>query len=322
MSFLAHVDDAIDQQFKKAEAQHMCLAPTSKQILRALMRRLEEGSVLRPHKGLYARTQYWEKIDKHERMRHIIRAISTKHPTWTFSHSSAALLHDLEVSNMILWPINYTVAKTCSARKTHQMLPHRRRHVVPLPINGARATSLEQTVIDCATSYSFAYGLSIADSALHLGLTSKERLASCLGSLKKLRNKSMAKRVIEHADSRCDNGGESYIRALMIENNLPTPELQVPVPNIYEPGHFYYVDFMFTRDDGVRVAMELDGADKYQNAAMTKGRKTADIIRAERQREAAITSQNIQVVRFGFRQACNQEFLLNTLAKYGIRPMQ
>lgn len=160
----------------------------------------------------------------------------------------------------------------------------------------------------------------IIDSALHQGATNKNRLNSCLANNAERRGIRKAKRAIKLADSRPDNGGESRVRAIMIECGLPLPQLQVPIPNPEKPGHYYYADFLFTLQDGTRIAMELDGQEKYQKQPADNKRSVMQAMMAERQREAAITAQGIRVVRFGYREACNHKFLLERLSHYGIIP--
>lgn len=304
-----------------AEKQRICYVPDNSCDLRALSRFVESGEALRPFRSMYVRTSFWMQLSGPQRAKFIIRTLARMHPQWVFSHSSAAVIHNLEVPNAALSPIHYFGAISSNGTSQDRVQCHRSSDYIGQLKDEVLVTSVDQTVVDCASQYPFCQALPIADSALHLGLTSKDRLNACLVDRKNRRGTRKALRVLELADSRPDNGGESYIRALMIENNLPKPELQAPIRNPEKPNHFYYADFLFTREDGVQVDMELDGMGKYTDENMTGGKKRLDVLMAERQREASITSWGIQVVRFGYKQARNPRILLNRLGLYGIEPI-
>lgn len=306
--------------FAQAEAERMCLHTDGSLVGKALNRRTKTGEVVRVFSGLYVRASYWQTLSKREQMRHIIRTLATMHPNWVFSHSSAAIMYSLEVSFALYYPIHFCLNPLGGSNYAKEFKCHRLTHPIALDVAGTAVTSIEQTVVDCAAEYPFGEALAIADSALHQGLTDKARLLNYLENRTNRRGVRKAQRVIAHADARAESGGESIVRAVMIEAGLPTPELQAPIANIERPGHNYYVDFMFTRSDGGKVAVELDGREKYHDMAMTGGRDATGVMMAERQREAAITAEGVRVVRFSFRDACNPQVLLPRLAKYGIAP--
>lgn len=314
-------DTHLNSLFDEAERNQTCLFSCSQSDSKALAIRHKEGLVVRPFRGLYARSSYWTGLGRRQQIQHIIRSLSSLHPNWVFSHQSAAVMYNLEVSYKLLWPLHYKTSNSTSNGKTARIIPHRSRACTGHSFSGANVTSVEQAVIDCAASMSLQEALPIADSSLHLNLTTKDRLNVCLEHIFNRRGISRARRIIKFADHRPDNGGESAVRAIMLEANLPSPELQASIQNISKTGHFYYADFLFTRPDGVRVDMELDGLDKYSNPAMTQGRSELEVMMAGRQREADITAQGIRVVRFAFRQACNKAYLLDKLAAYGIVPV-
>lgn len=320
MSFRKTKSQYLDAYFDEAEQAHTLLHLKEERNRQALHLRCEQGLVVAPYKGLYARSDYWNVLGLRERMKHLIRALSQQHSSWVFSHSSAAVIHNLEVSYQILRPLHYQTDSSLSSRYSEFLKQHKVKNSIGLTRDGARVTSLEQTVVDCACQYDFKLALPIADSALHQGLTTKERLTNCLENRTNRRGVRKARRIIEYADHRADNGGESIVRAIMIENNLPKPELQAPIENPDRPGHFYYADFLFTRKDGVKVAFELDGKEKYTSKEMLGSKSSIDAMMAERQREAAITSQGIRVARLGFKDASNPSILLHKLAQYGVVP--
>lgn len=307
--------------FQEAEDRRECLLLPCRNDAAALMRRLRTADIARPFRGMYARRHYWNQLSPDQRAQHVIRALSSRYSDRIFSHASAAIMHGLDVSWRLLKPLHVLTGYSVAHAKNPDVKFHRTKTPVGYRKNGANITSVEQTVVDCAAYYSFRFSLGIADSALHQGLTDKDRLQNYLFSRENRRGARKAKRVIKYADARADNSGESMVRAIMLECGLPVPELQVPIENVLNPGHFYYADFMFTRPDGTKVVVELDGKDKYQKFEMTHGKSSIDVIMNEREREAAITSHGILVARFKFEDACNPKVLVRRLGSYGIVPV-
>lgn len=320
MAYQIHTTSRLESLFLDAENNRVCLHSLNASDRSAIARRSCIGAFSKPSRGIYVRKNYWESLTKQDQARHLIKTYSQMRPSWIFSHSSSALIHHLEVPREIVLPIHYQTS-TDGIKGSGPLVRHHKSSYSTRQLkDGIAINSVEQTVVDCAAEYPFQLALPIADSALHQGLTDKKRLTAYLQSRTNKRGIRKATRIIAIADPRPDNGGESRIRALMLELGLPEPELQAQIPNPERPGHYYYVDFLFTRPDGVKVAMELDGLEKYRNISMTGGKDTLHVMMAERQREAAITSHGIQMVRFGYNQALDSRFLLRRLALYGIAP--
>lgn len=322
MAYQKRTNVQINGLLAEAENKKTCLHSLNPLERAALSRRCADEFVCEPYRGMYIRCKYWNGLFVQDQARHVIRALSNMHDSWVFSHASSALIHQLEVPREIAWPIHYATEKKSTSTGNKRLVHHHSGGLATLQKDGVNINSIEQTVVDCAAEYPFQLALPIADSALHQGLTTKERLTNCLSNRANKRGIRKAARVITAADSRPENGGESRVRAIMIEEGLPEPELQAKVENPEAPGHYFYIDFLFTRPDGEKVAMELDGQEKYVNATMTAGRNTAQVMMAERQREATITSMGIRVARFSYGQAINPSFLKTRLAHYGIEPIR
>ena len=94
-----------------------------------------------------------------------------------------------------------------------------------------------------------------------------------------------------------ENGGESVLRARMIELGYVEPKLQVTFDNPLEPTKPYRVDLLSIRSDGTMVAIELDGRHKYTDAEFMNGKDTVEVLLDERQREAALSSLGLEIMR-------------------------
>ncbi len=101
---------------------------------------------------------------------------------------------------------------------------------------GIPVTGFTQTVFECLREAPFSLGLAIADSALRRTGQSPEQLCAQIAREQKRRHglRRVAE-VISYADGRSENGGESRVRAFLIEQGYLLPELQVELPNPLDP---------------------------------------------------------------------------------------
>lgn len=311
----------IEQALDDFEHARMCAFKPEEWERKALEHRLRAGEIIRPLPGLYARRAYWDGLSREEKLLHAVKTEGILHPTWVFTHATAAFAHGLEASRSLLWPIHYTTTRSGDGRAAPHHVHHRREDISFVRVDGIKVTDPAQTVVDCARTLPFGEALAVADSALHLKKVTRTDLAGLLGAQPGRRGNAQARRVVELADPRPESGGESLVRALMIELGLPAPELQAEIPDAEAPGRMYRVDFLFRPPDASPVILELDGLEKYQNAEMTGGRSAVQVMARERQREAALTAHGNRVARIGFAQAMDPVFLLDRLAVYGIEPV-
>lgn len=315
----AITEAALSEALDDFERVRLCMYVPKGWEKRALETRTSSGELTKPMPGMYVRTAYWDSLDRAEKMVHVVRTAALSHSGWIVSYASAALLYGADVPHALLWPIHYTTPYSGGGRSA-KYFKHHRGSADRVSVDGIYVTSAARTVVDCAREYPFAYALAIADSFRHKGLVDDAALESELAAASGMRGIKAARSVVELSSPLPSNGGESQVRALMMELRLPIPELQAPVADLEQPGKKYYVDFMFTLEDGTKVAFELDGLQKYTDVEMTKGRYAVQVMRDERQREAAITAHGIRVVRMSFEQATDPEFLLRRLAVYGVVP--
>lgn len=110
--------------------------------VKVVSRRVKQGSIVRVYRGLYAVKEYWERLDQHERLRHVIRSLGQWHEQWLFCGASAAVMHGLECSYRQLSPIHVAVDR-CRRSKSQANV---RYHVLNDPdavvIDGVHVTSI------------------------------------------------------------------------------------------------------------------------------------------------------------------------------------
>lgn len=248
------------------------------------------GAVMRLRRGAYLPATTLDTIPEHaaHRLEQLGRtaAVARQLERATLSHTSAALWWGLPV--------------VTSSQAVHVVQPHRassrsakdiRRHSLELAPehvtehHGVRVTTLERTVVDCATLLRVEPALILADAALHAGAD----LAVCreiLGSLGSRRGTARARAVLEHADGGAESPGETRTRLLVLRAGLPAPVTQVPVTL---PATTYWADLGWPE---LRVLLEYDGVSKY-----TANGAAADAVLAEKYREEAIARAGFRVVR-------------------------
>ncbi|HOQ52610.1 MAG TPA: hypothetical protein PLF56_03245 [Micropruina sp.] len=255
---------------------------------RRIARLVDQGELVRLRRGAVRAA---DELTPEQRLRIEIEATARviNHGTW-FSHRSAALLHGLPV---LIYPdTRPEVVRTFGGHGSRSARLHARAaNLAPdesAVLDALPVTSLARTVLDLARSLSFPQALMVVDSALQRGLD-RDIL---LGALAPGRGSRMAERAINAGDPQSESGGESESRALMICAGLPLPELQVPIYTA--DGRFVArPDFLWRAK---RVVGEYDGEGKYDNQF---GVSTADAVRAEKKRQAALEAENYLVIRWG-----------------------
>jgi len=203
-----------------------------------------------------------------------------------FSHETAAVLHGLPV-----------VGVDDQAHLVQQFRPGTlgaadlKRHYFPLPPehtavrHGLPVTSLERTVVDCASSLGRRNGLIIADAALHIG-ADRETCERILAGLPGRRGVVGARWVLEMADGGAESPGETLARFEMLLGGLPRPVTQVVVET--HLGNFWG-DLGWPEE---RVILEYDGVAKYE----ANGR-ASDAVLAEKRRQEAMEAAGWIVIR-------------------------
>lgn len=315
------VGKRINQVLEEAEQNGRCLASSSRADERWLQRGVERGEIVRPHRGMYARSSYWGELDCQQRTLHILAALAIKHPDWVFAGTSAAVVHGMEVGESDAERLCLATSKKAHTRTRDSCTRIIVSHDTPVTRNDITVTSFSRTVYDCLRMLPFPAALAIADSALRGKGIGKDRLArNVVASCGSRKGIERVLSIIALADGRAENGGESKVRASIISCGFVSPTLQYEVTDPLDEAKGYRVDFAWELPDGSLVFGELDGKEKYTNPQMTGGVPTEDLLLKERRRESRITLANtpIRVMRFSFAEACDQAYFARLLDAYGV----
>ena len=303
------IREDLRQRLIEAHNKGRCLTVTSPSDSRRLRKALKRGDLVSPAKGVYALPEIWDELKPRQREWQKLQTLATLHPDWVFSHTSAAVLHGLYVSNRLLGPVHIAVKRNSWSRSTGSIARHIVEGDKPVRVYNAMTTSLTRTAFDCMRTYDFRNALAIADSTLRFGDITRDGLANTFDSFNH-RNEGTwrAAKTVEWADPRSENGGESIARAVMIEEGFRVPA---------DPDDEYRVDFFWALPGG-NVAGELDGREKYRNPKMTGGKDVVDVLADERLRESRLTGANTKVLRFSYGQVMKPKEFHHLLLSYGV----
>ncbi|WP_146931697.1 hypothetical protein [Cellulomonas xylanilytica] len=201
-----------------------------------------------------------------------------------FSHESAALIWGLPLwiapARTHLMQRHTAGSHRDPAVAHHPVMPPEDQRTV---VRGLPVTSLERTVVDCASSLPAMQGLVIADAALRAG-ADREMLNRVLASSTGRRGVTRARAVIAVADDGAESPGESAARFVILRDGLRAPQTQVQVDT--RLGTFW-CDLGWTR---WRLALEYDGRTKYDENA-------TDTFVREKRRHDAILDAGWRILR-------------------------
>lgn len=285
------------------------------------------GTAVEPFPGAFALKEGYEEMNLRARERARIKAINQLHPNWTFCLYSAAVAHGLQVPHALLGSTHVAIAKGCNWKKTGAAV---QSHILHDPIttvaDGVPCTNLHATILECLCATNFRFGLAIADSALHNGLVSHDELARYFDQHARYRHGfRQARATLAHADGRSENGGESVVRAIIIELGFMAPDLQVEIEDPLNPGTIKRVDFYWLLEDGRVIIGELDGFEKYLKSTGRGDRATGEdirtavqTIREERLRETSLNLADTTVLRFSYHDAWDTNRFFALLSAAGI----
>lgn len=191
----------------------------------------------------------------------LLRAVLAERPDAVASHTSAALLNGLPLSPADLGMVHVSLAGGAS-RRGRRFGVH--THVRRIPIDqvvevaGLRATCASTTVIDCARLLPMPAGLSIADAALHEGLTTRGQLVRELGAFRTMKGVATARRVVDLADPEAESPGESRTRLILVEAGF-----SVRSQVVVRDGDGELIARCDLGIEGSRMVVEFDGRAKY-----------------------------------------------------------
>lgn len=309
----------ITQLAEQARKEHRCIIGTTPSTQKTLRRHYHAGTLIRPYRNLYAPADYWNQLNPCERNLHIMRALHIVHPNWVFTGLSALDVYNIDHSwrshTGTIWIADTT--HNAGFRKGPSPLLR-----ITIPTNKSRlvqglpVTSLNRAIADCLARLPFCQALSIIDSALHNGINKQTIQTACTQAYP---NNERIQFAMQYADSRSENGGESFIRATIIQLGFAIPQLQVEIRDPNNPAIIYRPDFLWRLNDGQIIVLEFDGLRKYIDPEMTSRKETKEIVTAQIQRDAALKQAGVtQILHCYYDDGLHSERLKQMLEQAGI----
>lgn len=308
----------IDTLLDQAENARRCAHSSDPLIQKGLYRRYRAGDLARPYPGLFTRAEYWHQLNEPEQSLHMARALRDLHPNWVFSGITAAAAHGFDHPRIL-----HRQGLTITLPSHGSYRPHEKLNIIYSPYprekaviaNGVAVTNPSRTLLDCGRTIDFVHSLPIFDDAASNGIEEKQILQECARTTLDC---SRIFKLLRYTDARSENGGESFARAVMIENGFSVPQLQVPFTDPLT-GKQFRVDFLWRTADGRIIVGELDGTAKYVDPQMTDRKSIQETVQAEREREQALFRAGVtEIVRFTFDDAVRQKPLIAKLRRAGV----
>jgi len=197
-------------------------------------------------------------------------------PNAAFSGLTAAWLHGLDVDPChpieATLPLEGGVSGRTGISIRRLWLDRRDTSVV----RGVRATTIERTLADLSARLTITEAVVLADSALHLKLTTTKRLLEAASRSHGHRCVVAFRRVIELCEPLSESQMESRLRMLLVLAKLPRPVAQQPIhdrhgrflgrPDLYYPNQKLGIEY----DGGVhRTTLVEDN--RRQNRLLAAG---------------------------------------------------
>lgn len=274
---------------------------------RRLARAASSGQLVRVRRGLYLPARDWNSLKPWEKYRVRIQAVQAAsiHPP-VFARESAAQIMGLPVIG-VPQEVQTVVPRGGSGGQSNRGV--RRVNAIdgdpaPWEMFGLLTTPPPQTARDLAVRLPLAMSLPAMDRVLQpkplegspncVKTTFTER--DILAATELLPNETQRRRVtraLSVANPLSGSPGESFSRALMIEQGFPLPALQVRFSD--SRGFIGMPDFDW---EEYKTLGEFDGYEKYSAQRFLQGRTPSQVVVDEKNRENRLRAKGYNVVRW------------------------
>jgi hypothetical protein len=283
-----------------------------------IYRRLRRGELVSVAPGSFVSAVDWESLSCRDRYAVRVRArLARLSSRVVASHDSAAVMWGMPTLDG--WPgVVHVLDPTRSTALRRGGLQRHPSHLGGGDIRSGSqfsVTSPARTAVDLALRDGFTTGLLLFDHGLRAELFTEAELLAALDAQPTALRLTAATRALENASPLAESPGESISRAAMILLGFDPPELQ---RRFFEGGvEIARTDFWW---EGVGVAGEFDGDEKYKNAEMRRGRTADEVVIQEKWRAEALLDRPevTRVVRWNYAMARNPDQLAERLIRAGV----
>ena len=285
----------IETLLDAAQHSRRCATHLTDAQRRSFKRRVASDELLSPYRGIYIRTEYWESLTPIERTLHVVRTLQQRHPDWVFAGTTAACAYNYDHSFSLHGelPIYIASPRTDSTGDCKQLRRIRMNPISYTLAGQIKVTSVSRTLLDCGLNLNFQQALPIFDSAARNGINVHSALDLCHQlHLDSARISSLC----AYTNALSENGGESTLRAAIIDLGYVVPQLQCRFDNPANPNAPLRADFIWKLPQGKVIVAEYDGMEKYvMNDKMDRKTIQSKVL-AERQREDVLRAQGVTLI--------------------------
>lgn len=260
---------------------------------RRLRSRLARGELVRIAPGSFAETSLWRGLTPIERHAQRVWEIAARlRPGQVITHFAAAALQGIDILGR--WPktLDVSIPATSGGRSSGSIHRHGRNldRLVAVPWGQHFVTTPLCTTIDLISGLRLIEGVAAADQALWALrpsgalVAAGELMAEAAASTG--RGAARARRAAGFATDRSDSVRESQSRVLISLLGFPDPQLQARF--VLSHGAEAFTDFFWPDH---RHIGEFDGAGKYRDPAMLRGRTPEQVLLDEKDREDELRRQ-------------------------------
>jgi hypothetical protein len=244
-----------------------------------------------------------------------------------FSHRTAAAVLDLP--SVGGWPpaVDLLVPRGAAWRNRRGIRVHEigYRDDEVLPWGPFFVTTAARTLADLARAQDFAAAVIAFDAALNAAARPTLRVTKSDVSEILARHGdwglARAHSVLDFADGRAANAGESASRIVIHQLGYGEPQLQV---RHFHAGGFFDVDFEWPADERRPRPLigEFDGAGKYLKPEYLGAMTPGEAVVKEKRREDILRRQNNDFARWGWQETRRPSELDQILRECGLRPVR
>jgi hypothetical protein len=254
-----------------------------------------KGRLLRIRRGIYVRPEEWGALSPQEKYATVCRGYSAcRGEAAVLSHESAAAIWGLPQFGPPPRVIHVASDERRMGRGSRGVRVHTLR-LAPEDVvwhEGVLVTSLARTVLDLAASAEVYTAVSAIDHVLHVDRFGRARTGLTRDDLRDAYDDALpivgsvrAAARIKFGETGAATAAESASRVTMALIGAPPPELQRRY--VCESGD-YDVDFYLEEADAIG---EVDGKQKYLDAAYRGGRTAEQTVYAEKVREDELRAE-------------------------------
>lgn len=304
----------ITELLAEARLQKRCVIAQTKNEWQALHYRSTHAELCEPLPNCFIEPDLWKSLRPHDKTMYLVRTLHMKYPHRAFAAITAAVIHNYWVSWNAFDDRIHWAALTPKSNCIHYSY-HYCRATNIVTVNDIPVTNPVETIIDCALMLPFVHALPIIDSALRQGVSVDEIMQSCS---KRRQDVTAVLQIMRYANPLSENGGESWVRANIIELGFLPPLLQVPFHDT-QTGKTHRVDFLWILPNGKTIVLEYDGMQKYTDPLMHDGSSTAQRVVHERERDIVLHNCGVErIVHVFYKDVAQHTRFVRILQELGV----